>query len=290
MKPDIECGLCLLEWVYDRAISQNGNKDIPPLFKNILHLLSREMAASANVGALCNRAAGLIYEFVAPESEFWEAIKRETNEYVRELLPQAAAYIKRARTPRGKFQRACSLAAMGNVSPIGAPASGRAFAFPEALAIIAGKGPLPVFIGDACKAVSQSTRVLYLTDNAGEIGFDALLVTQLKEMGKDVTVVVKKPAYFEDATLADAAFFNLEHAADRIVTVNKVFVPENDKSAASRIFRKSDLVISKGTGNYEALRGETRGKQAMFLLKIKCAPIARSVKIDQGRFAVIVDK
>ncbi len=158
MKPDVKCGLCLLEWVYDRAISQNSNKDIPQLFRNILHLLSREMAASANVGALCNQAAGLIYEFVTPESEFWEAIKRGTNEYVRELLPQAAAYIKRARTPRGKFQRACSLAAMGNVSPIGAPAPGRTFAFPEALAIIAGKGPLPVFIGDAYKAVSQSSR------------------------------------------------------------------------------------------------------------------------------------
>jgi len=279
-----------LEWVYDRAISQNGNVDIPPLFRDILHLLSREMAASANVGALCNQAAELIYKFVPPESDFWEAIKRETNEYVRKLLPQGAVYIKRGRTPREKFQRACSLAALGNVSPIGAPLAGKAFAFPEALAIMAGKGPRPVFIGDAYTVANKSRHVFYLTDNAGEIGFDALLVKQLKEMGKDVTVVVKKPAYFEDATLADASFFSLDHTADRIMTVNKVFVPENNKSAAGRAFYNSDLVISKGTGNYEALRGATPGKQTMFLLKVKCGPIASNVKIDQGRFAVIVDK
>ena len=32
VKPDIKCGLCLLEWVYGRAVSQNRNKDIPQLF------------------------------------------------------------------------------------------------------------------------------------------------------------------------------------------------------------------------------------------------------------------
>ncbi|MCK9364527.1 MAG: ARMT1-like domain-containing protein [Syntrophales bacterium] len=289
MKPDIKCGLCLLEWVYERAIAENSNEDIPPLFKSIVHLLAREMADSANVGALCNQAADLIYEFVPPESDFWRAIKRETNDYVRKLLPQAAAYVNQARTPRGKFQRACSLAATGNVSPMGAPAGGKAFSFPEALAIMTGEGPLPVFIGDAFKAATQSNHVFYVTDNAGEIGFDALLVAQLKGMGKDVTVVVKEPAYFEDATLADAEFFNLNRTADRIVTVKKVFVPGNGKSAANRVFRKSDLVISKGTGNYEALRGETQGKSALFLLKIKCAAIARDMKISEGKFVVKLD-
>ena len=247
MKPDIKCGLCLLEWVYGRAIAQSGNKDIPRLFKNIAQLLSHEMQASANLGVLCNKAVDVIYQFVPPQSDFWEGIKGETNDYVKGLLPQANSYVNKARTHRGKFQRACSLAATGNVSPMGAPVGGKAFAFPEALAIMAGKGPTPVVIGDGYTAASQSTHVFYVTDNAGEIGFDTLLVSQLKEMGKHVTVVVKEPAYFEDATRADAVFFNLNHLADEVVTVNKVFVPGNGTSAADRAFRESDLVISKGT-------------------------------------------
>jgi uncharacterized protein with ATP-grasp and redox domains len=290
MKPDIKCGLCILEWVYGRAIAQNRKKDIPPLFKNIARLLSHEIGPSANMGVLCNRAVDLIYEYVPPQSDFWEGIKGETNRYVKGLLPQAEAYVNKARTPQGKLQRACALAATGNVSPMGAPVAGKAFAFPEALAIMAGKGPMPAVVGDVYQAVLQSRRVFYVTDNAGEIGFDTLLVAQLKEMGKDVTLVVKEPAYFEDATRADAVFYNLNRTADRVVAVNKVFVPGKGKSAADRAFRQSDLVISKGTGNYDALRGETQGKPALYLLKIKCDPVARDMGISEGRFVVKLDK
>ena len=54
VKPDIKCGLCLLEWVYGRAVSQNRNKDIPQLFKNITKLLAHNMDSSTNLGAICN--------------------------------------------------------------------------------------------------------------------------------------------------------------------------------------------------------------------------------------------
>jgi uncharacterized protein with ATP-grasp and redox domains len=279
-----------MEWVYGRAIAQNRNKDIPQLFKNIARLLSHEISVSANMGALCNQAVDLIYEFVPAQSDFWDGIKGATNRYVRGVLPQAEAYVNKAKTPQGKFQRACALAATGNVSPLGAPQAGKAFAFPEALAIMAGKGPLPVVTGDVYEAALQSRRVFYVTDNAGEIGFDTVLVSRLKDMGKNVTLVVKEPAFFEDATRADAVFFNLDHMADKVVTVNRVFVPGKGKSAVDQAFRESDLVISKGTGNHEALRGETQGKAAIYLLKIKCEPISRDMGIREGRFVVKLDE
>jgi len=290
MQPDIKCGLCIMEWVYGRAIAQNRNQDIPELFKNIARLLTHEINASANMGLLCNRAVDLIYEFVAPQSDFWEGIKEATNQYVKGLLPQAEAYVNKARTAQGKFQRACALAATGNVSPLGAPTARKAFAFPEALAIMAGKRSFPVIAGDVYQTALQSRRVFYVTDNAGEIGFDTLLVAMLKEMGKQVTLVVKEPAFFEDATEADAAFFDLHRLADDVVTVNKVFVPGKGRTAADRAFRQSDLVISKGTGNYEALHGETPGKPMLSLLKIKCDPISRDMGIGQGRFVVKLDQ
>ena len=279
-----------MEWVYGRTIAQNSNEDIPQLFKNISHLLSREISASANMGALCNKAVDLIYDFVTPQSDFWDSIKGATNEFVKGLLPQAEAFINQSKTVQGKFQRACALAATGNVSPLGAPLAGKAFAFPEAIGIMDGTGRLPTFVGDAYAAVRQSQRVLYVTDNAGEIGFDTLLVSRLKDMGKNVTVVVKEPSFFEDATLADAIFFNLNSIADRIVAVNKVFVPGKDRSTVDRAFRQSDLIISKGTGNFEALFGETKGKSALYLLKIKCESVSRLTNIREGRFVVILDK
>jgi uncharacterized protein with ATP-grasp and redox domains len=289
MKPDIKCGLCIMEWVYGRAIAQNRNRHIPELFQNIARLLTHEIKPLANMGVLCNQAVDLIYEFVPPQSRFWDGIKQATNEYVKSLLPAAAAYVNEARTDRGKFNRACSLAATGNVSPLGAPAADKPFAFPEALAIMAGLGPRTAFLGDAYAAALQSHRVFYVTDNAGEIGFDTLLLARLKEMGLHVTVTVKEPNFFEDATPADAEFFQVDHLVDQVVTVDKVFVPGKGRSAADRAFRRSDLVISKGTGSYEALRGETQGKAALFLLKVKCATVANDMDIREGRFIVKLD-
>lgn len=288
MKPDAKCGLCILEWVYGRTISQNGKKDIPALFHNITKLLVRDINGSTNLGAICNDAVALIYEFVTPESPFWDSLKRKTNEYVKTLLPEALAYINKARTPKKRFERACSVAAMGNVAPMGTPSG--AFTFPELLGMVEGKGPAAVLQGDVYEAVKNAANVLYLTDNAGEIGFDSLLIAMLKEMGKKVTVVVKEPAYFEDATTEDAIFYGLDRVADKVVTVNKVFVPGKGTTPVNRAYRNSDCVIVKGTGNYDALRGETEGKTTIFLLKIKCDPIAKDTRVSEGKFVVRLDK
>jgi uncharacterized protein with ATP-grasp and redox domains len=40
-----------------------------------------------------------------------------------------------------------------------------------------------------------------MADNAGEIGFDSLLIAKLKEMGPKVTLIVKEDPFFEDATM-----------------------------------------------------------------------------------------
>jgi hypothetical protein len=288
VKPDVKCGLCILEWVYGRTVSQNKNKDIPQLYRNITKLLVHNINGSTNMGAICNDAVDLIYEFVTPQSAFWDSLKQKTNEYVTTLLPKAQAYINKAKTTKTRVERAFYLAATGNVAPMGVPSG--AFTFPEAIDIMEGKGALPVLIGNVYEAVDKASAVLYVTDNAGEIGFDSLLISMLKEMGKKVTVVVKEPAYFEDATIEDARFYGLDHIADKVVTVNKVFVPGKKKSLANQAFRKSDLIISKGTGNYDALRGETNGKAAIFLLKIKCDPIAKDTGVNEGKFLVKLDK
>jgi len=288
VKPDVKCGLCLLEWVYGRTVSQNKNKDIPQLFQNITKLLAHNMDCSTNLGAICNDAVDLIYEFVTPESPFWNTLKKKTNEYVRAILPEAQAYIKKGRTQKSRLERAFYLAAAGNVAPMGVPSG--AFTFPEAMGIMKGKGPYPILMGDVYGAITNARNVLYVTDNAGEIGFDSLLISLLREMGLRVAVVVKEPSYFEDATMEDAVFYGLDRIATTMVTANKVFVPGKEKSPVNAAFRKSDLIISKGTGNYDALRGDTGRKSAIFLLKVKCDPIAKDTGVDEGRFIIKLDK
>jgi uncharacterized protein with ATP-grasp and redox domains len=165
---------------------------------------------------------------------------------------------------------------------------GEALRFQEATNILKGKNPSPHLIGDVYGMTQRATLILYLTDNAGEIGFDSLLIATLREMGATVNLVVKKDPFFEDATMKDALFFSMDKLVDTIFTVNGFFIPGRSSSELSDIFKKSDLVIAKGTGNYEALEGELRGKKAIFLLKVKCKPIARDIGAPVGTFIVKV--
>ena len=85
------------------------------------------------------------------------------------------------------------------MSTIAAPTD--TYEFPEVENIIMGRCSMPVLIGDVFGAVERANHVLFLVDNAGEIGFDSLLIEELKAMGLSVTLIVKEAPFFEDATI-----------------------------------------------------------------------------------------
>jgi uncharacterized protein with ATP-grasp and redox domains len=101
---------------------------------------------------------------------------------------------------------------------------------------------------------------------------------------------VKEGPFFEDTTLRDASFFGLDKLVDEISTTNGFFVPSKSKPSQRKAFKKSDLLISKGTGNYEALKGEVNAKNVIYMLKVKCKPIATDIGIDKGNFVVKLDQ
>lgn len=288
MRPGLECASCMLKWVYERAAVLASEEECFQLIRRILSVLSREFCSASNVGLLCNKTTESIREFIFASAEYYEGLKFKSNKLVDGLLPAARDFIKRGETPNKRFERACCLASVGNVAPIGAPSG--AFSFVEVENIIKGRSPLPIVIGDVCKAAQGATNILYIADNAGEIGFDSLLIARLKEMGLKVTLIVKEAPFFEDATIKDASFFALDELADKILTVKGVFVPGENTAPLADAFRQSDLVIAKGTGNYEALGGEAVGRAAIYMLKVKCKPVAISIGVDIGNFVVKLEK
>ena len=86
--------------------------------------------------------------------------------------------------------------------------------------------------------------------------------------------------------MEDAAFFGLDRLVDNIFTTKGLFVPIESSPPLAEAFTQSDLIISKGTGNFEALKDEVEGKPIIYMLKIKCAPIAEKVEADIGSFIV----
>lgn len=130
------------------------------------------------------------------------------------------------------------------------------------------------------EAVNRARSILYLADNAGEIVLDRLLIEQLPV--EKITLVVRGFPILNDVTLDDAREVGLS---------NIVNVMDNGSDAPGTIlsdccddfihrFEQADMVISKGQGNYETL-SEVE-KEVFFILKVKCAVIARHIGCQVG--------
>ncbi len=279
MKPHPECGACLVHWVFERAAPHTPDAEITRLVRSIVGILVHDLSPSANLGSLCNSTVHKVFEFTQGLAEHYEKLKEKSNENAKKILPEATGYIKRGKTPNDRLARACMLAAAANVAPLNAPSN--PYTFQEIRDLI-DRGVGMFMIDELLEVIKASNHVLYVTDNAGEIGFDSLVIQQIKELGPQVTLVVKEKTFFEDATMNDARTFDLEKLADRVVTVPGFMVPQEIDSSLASLFTSCDFVIGKGTGSYEALHDELGSKKAAFMLKVKCKPISRELGIGEG--------
>lgn len=287
MKPHPECGACLVHWVFERSAPYTPDTEITRLVRDIVGILVRDVSPEANLGSLCNGTVQRVFEFTQGLAEHYETLKETSNENAKKILPEALEYITFGKTPNDVLARACMLAAAANVAPLNAPSS--PYTFQEIRDLI-NRGTDRFIIDDLLEAIKASSHVLYITDNAGEIGFDSIVVQQIKEIGPKVTVVVKEKTFFEDATMNDATFFGLDRLADKVVTVPGFMVPHEMDSPMAALFESCDFIIAKGTGSYEALHGELGFKKAAFMLKVKCKPISRELGIDEGGVIVTLNQ
>ncbi len=130
-----------------------------------------------------------------------------------------------------------------------------------------------------CDSLKKAKKILYLADNAGETVFDRLLI---EELGKPVIYVVREKPVINDATEEDAYLSGIHEVAE--IISSGCDAPGTILKFCSKefleIYKSSDLIISKGQGNYEGLSEEER--PIFFLLKTKCPTIARDIGTEQG--------
>ena len=285
MRPHPECGLCMMKWVYERVGNSLTEDQRFSILKKLTAVFAAEADPAMNMGILCNKSVEAVHDFLLASSGSYAPLKRKSNEAAAKLIEKAKKFIESSATPGEAFVKACGLAAVSNVAPIGVPSAPFEFSMVED--IIDGKAPLPVPAGDIYGAASRARNVFYVADNAGEIGFDSLVISLLKKMGAKVTLAVKEGPFFDDATLEDARYFGLEQTADAVRCVKGgIFVPEATDAELSQLFKKSDFVISKGTGNFEVFKGYGKGKHILFLLKAKCGPVSKEAETPEGEFVV----
>jgi uncharacterized protein with ATP-grasp and redox domains len=120
--------------------------------------------------------------------------------------------------------------------------------------------------------LSHAKRLVYLTDNCGEIVLDRLLAEELLRQYPQlsITVIVRGMPVLNDATLEDAAEALFPPEIQVMGNGSGVAGTElQDISAeAGEAIRKADLLISKGQGNFETLHG--CGLNLYYLFLCKC--------------------
>ena len=130
------------------------------------------------------------------------------------------------------------------------------------------------------KKLEKSETVLYIGDNSGEAVFDLFLLKQISD--KKIYYAVRDIPVINDITHTEAQIIGIDRYAEILSSGVKAPGTVIDKVSDQfrEIFDSSDIVISKGQGNYEALSGAER--DIFFLLIAKCPVIARDIGTDTG--------
>ena len=143
------------------------------------------------------------------------------------------------------------------------------------------------------KTIEESPSILYLTDNAGEIVYDKLLIELLisPEFNRNVTVVTRGAPIINDALLDDAEEIGLTKLVPVMTNggdgLGTIFDLTSDEFKER--FVSADLVIAKGLANLESLwktPAELAPKKIAFLFKAKCRFIAEAVGAATGDLCV----
>ena len=290
MKIRAECVPCLLtRGMFECRISShaNGGRDLDrkeaKAMQAALKVFAKEYGpreCSATVATKVHRA---IYKALGDDDPY-RKIKRQSNDVARRLLPKARRFIKASDDP---LEAAILLSVIGNLLDFGIPG---VLDDPTALEAlfdgIAAHGLDVDHIARIRPFLKPGKTIVYLTDNAGEIVFDALVCEVLRSYGSKIVLVVKGAPILTDATLKDANAAGIEKHVDAILTTGSNAVGL-DLSEMGPELKKAlfgaDLIIAKGMANYEALsEPEYTGlRNIIYILRTKCQPVADSLGVGK---------
>lgn len=108
--------------------------------------------------------------------------------------------------------------------------------------------------------LERAGKLVYLTDNCGEIVLDKLFIRHIRENFPQlqITAIVRGEPVINDATLEDAREIGLTEIVPCIGNGNAApgTVIKRLSQEAKEMLSAADIIISKGQGNFESLYGE----------------------------------
>ena len=137
---------------------------------------------------------------------------------------------------------------------------------------------------------TRPERLLYLTDNAGEIYFDIPLYEYLKKHCERIYLVVKGGPSLNDLTRVELQSQKLIDRFD-IVADTGTDGAGIDWDYVSGEFidlvASADLIVSKGMANFETLYPRRISVPSFYLFKVKCEPIQNYIQAPANSFQAL---
>lgn len=277
MKAESECYLCLLSQVL-RTAGVLGLDEEPA---REMTRRACEFLASTDFGRTPPEISEDLYSLMTGFSgnpDPYRDLKKEHIALALKLYPELKKMVHSASDP---LRAALLISLAGNVIDFGANSTedwlkdGR-FLKTETPAI----DDYDLLLTD----LKEAGQIVFLGDNAGETVFDRLFIETL---GRRVVYAVREKPIINDATLEEAVASGLAQVADLVSTGCRApgTVYEQCSPEFRKILQQSDLIISKGQGNFECLE-QVRGP-FYFLLKAKCQVVSRYLEVPRGSLIVM---
>ncbi len=277
MKTYLECITCIInQCINTLNLTGCGENLKREAIKKLLVSLSEidyelPPAYNSNLAYIISR------EFTGVEDPYYN-LKKKYNRLALEIYPQLKEMVE---SSRDRLYAGAKVAVEGNIIDLGINFNkGRPLDFSKILDDIEN---IPFAINDYeefKKSLDECTDILYLSDNAGEIVFDRVFIEELIEQNKNVVLSVKSGPIINDATIEDVKEVGLDSLV-RVIETGNDKIGIDFKSVSDEFikeFKKADLIISKGQGNFESL--DDIDANTFFMLKAKCENIARVLEVN----------
>lgn len=268
MVMDSECMVCHLQRNVQLAQKMGDEKTATAFAKELMKLyLSAPEDVSSPHFAMGTEA--LLSRFYGLEGDRYREEKEISNRFVLERLDMLR---KRVDSQADPLLAALQFAILGNYIDFSALRGNVSF---EKLDEMLAMGLQMELDRDCyaklCRELEQGQRLLYLTDNAGEIGFDRLFAEQIaaKYPHLAITFCVRGAPALNDATREDAAIVGIPFPIiDNGNRYAGTVIPELGPEARVAM-ENADVILSKGMGNVETMYG--CGYNIYYAFLVKCA-------------------
>jgi uncharacterized protein with ATP-grasp and redox domains len=283
---ELRCISCILNRGYLQIQDATDDKSLQfETLSAILSFLAVEFKPTANPAYLGTKRDRLIREMTGNPDPYKQK-KQLSNQKALEVLPLAQNIIMKESSPEYRFRKACLSAIVGNIMEFDLPDNPFKFCDLENLIQEAESELALDEIPQIFKEAKNAKTVLYLTDNAGEIALDMLLVQELKNLGAHVTVGVKDGPILNDATLEDTKVVGMDKVADRVMSTGSDSVglfPEECSEEFLALYSSVDFVMAKGMGHAETLTELELPVPHALLLRSKCSTVASHFGVATGK-------